>query len=107
MEELTGSVSRETIQRRKLPGFTDCLAVACVLLLFIGLNMSYRLSVMSIEADYMGALQCFTVVFTPIGTMLGIVLTAVVQKNRAENTSADGGINCLKQKAAVDYPDKI
>lgn len=107
MNEEKSNVSRETIRRRGLPGFTDCLAVACVLLLFIGLNMSYRLSVMSIEADYMGALQCFTVVFTPIGTMLGIVLTAVVNKNRAENTCMDGGINTLKAKTTMDYSDRI
>lgn len=31
-----------------------------------------------------------TVVFTPIGTALSIVLARVVDKNRAENTSATG-----------------
>lgn len=78
----------------KKPGFTDTLAVFCLLILAVGLCMAYKLGVMSIEADYMGALACFTVVFTPIGTVLGIVLTAVVNKNRAENTI--GGINALK-----------
>ena len=78
---------------RKL-GFTDSLALLCIGLMTIGLFMAYRLGVMSIEADYMGALACFTVVFTPIGTMLGITLAAVVNKNKAENT--DGGINAMK-----------
>lgn len=79
---------------KKKIGFTDTLAVFCVGLLAVGLMMAYKLGVMSIEADYMGALACFTVVFTPIGTMLGITLTAVVNKNKAENTV--GGINAMK-----------
>lgn len=78
----------------KRPGFTDTLAVFCLGIMTVGLCMAYKLGVMSIEADYMGALACFTVVFTPIGTMLGITLTAVVNKNKAENT--DGGVNYYK-----------
>lgn len=78
----------------KRPGFTDTLAVFCLIIMTVGLFMAYKLGVMSIEADYMGALACFTVVFTPVGTMLGITLTAVVNKNKAENT--DGGVNYYK-----------
>ena len=79
----------------KRPGFTDSLACFCLLVMTIGLFMAYNLGKMSIEADYMGALACFTVVFTPIGTTLGITLTAVVNKNRAENASP-AGINVIK-----------
>ena len=43
-----------------------------------------------IRYQYTGALACYTVVFTPIGTALSIVLARVVDKNRAENTSASG-----------------
>lgn len=37
-----------------------------------------------------GALACWTVVFTPIGTAVGIVLGKIVDKNRAENVSGNG-----------------
>lgn len=56
--------------------------------------MAFYLAVKSINADYSGPLACFTVVFTPIGSMLGITLTAVVNKNKAENTL--NGVNYLK-----------
>lgn len=85
-------------ETKKQMGFTDRLALVCVAMLTVGLLMAFTLSVMSIRADYNGALACFTVVFTPIGTMLGIVLTAVVNKNRAENTSATEGINVIKAR---------
>lgn len=75
-------------------GFTDRIAVCILILLTIGMGLSYVLAIKSIETQYTGALSCWTVCFTPIGTALSIVLTAIVQKNRAENTSADGdGIN--------------
>lgn len=79
---------------KKRLGFTDTLAVLCIVLVTVGLLMAYKLAILSIENDYNGALACFTVVFTPIGTMLGITLTAIVNKNRAENTA--GGINAMK-----------
>lgn len=56
--------------------------------------MSFYLAVRCIDTNYTGPLTCFTVVFTPIGTVLGIVLTAIVGKNKAENTK--DGINYLK-----------
>ena len=85
----TGEHSKE-----KTPGFTDRLALYCVGLITIGLVMAFVLALYSIETGYMGSLACFTVAFTPIGTMLGIVLTAVVGKNKSENTQ--GGINYAK-----------
>ena len=42
-----------------------------------------------------------TVVFTPIGTAIGIVLNSIVRKSEAENTGADGeGIKYAAAKAA-------
>ena len=71
-------------------GFTNTLALLLVLLLACGLAGGFLLAVMSIRHSYTGALACYTVVFTPIGTALGIVLGKIVDKNRAENIGADG-----------------
>lgn len=90
----TGQGSTGECSTVKKPGFTDRLAMYCVGLITIGLGMAFVLALYSIETGYMGSLACFTVVFTPIGTMLGIVLTAVVGKNKSENTM--GGINYAK-----------
>ena len=81
-------------------GFTDSLALYCLAVIGAGLLLSYRLAVYSIEADYMGALACWTVAFTPVSTALGITLTAVVGKNKAENTT--GGINHLKASGTTE-----
>lgn len=75
--------------RRRL-GFTNTLALLLVLLLAAGLAGGFVLAYLSIRYQYTGALACYTVVFTPIGTALSIVLARVVDKNRAENTSATG-----------------
>lgn len=50
----------------------------------------FFLAVLSIKYQYTGALACWTVVFTPIGTAVGIVLGKIVDKNRAENVSGNG-----------------
>ena len=39
---------------------------------------------------YTGALMCWTVVFTPIGTACGIVLSKIVDKSKAENSGPNG-----------------
>ena len=45
--------------------------------------------------------RCFTVVFTPVGTAIGIVLNSIVHKSEHENTSAEGeGIKFAAAKAA-------
>lgn len=86
-------------------GFTNCLAVLLVLLLFAGLAGGFALAVLSIKYQYTGALACWTVVFTPIGTAISIVLVRIVDKSRAENTSADGeGIKFAAAKAANFTP---
>lgn len=69
-------------------GFTNRLAVYLVLTLFFGLSGGFVLAVLSIKYQYTGALACWTVVFTPIGTALGIVLAKIVDKSKAENTGA-------------------
>ena len=75
--------------RRRL-GFTNRLAVVLVVLLALGLAGGFVLAVMSIRHGYTGALACYTVVFTPIGTGLTIVLNSTVRKSMAENTAGDG-----------------
>lgn len=75
--------------RRRL-GFTNRLAVVLVVLLALGLAGGFVLAVMSIRHSYTGALACYTVVFTPIGTGLTIVLNSTVRKSTIENTAGDG-----------------
>lgn len=71
-------------------GFTNRLAVYLVIMLFIGLAGGFVLALFSIKYQYNGALACWTVVFTPIGTAISIVLAKIVNKSKEENTSADG-----------------
>lgn len=81
---------RKPAGRGKTIGFTNCLAIALLMLIAAGLLGGFLLAVMSIRYQYMGALACYTVVFTPIGTAVGIVLGKIVDKSRAENTGPDG-----------------
>ena len=71
-------------------GATNRLALYLVAMLAGGLIGGYRLARLSIATGYMGSLLCWTVVFTPIGTAISIVLAKVVDKSKAENTAADG-----------------
>lgn len=71
-------------------GFTNRLAIYILLFLAAGLSGGFYLSIQSIAAQYTGSLLCWTVVFTPLGTVAAAVLGKVVDKNRDENTSADG-----------------
>lgn len=71
-------------------GFTNRLAVYLLLFLLLGLAGGFLLAVLSIRAQYTGALMCWTVVFTPIGTAVGLVLGKIVDKSKEENTSAAG-----------------
>ena len=72
-----------------------------MLLLFVGLAGGFVLAVLSIKYQYTGALACWTVVFTPIGTAVSIVLARIVDKSRAENTGADGeGIKPSRSRKA-------
>ena len=80
---------RKKLQKKHI-GFTNKMAVYILLLSTIGLGMGFVLAWRSIDMQYTGALACFTVCFTPIGTACSIVLAKVVDKNKAENTGADG-----------------
>lgn len=85
-------MSGKRIKKRKHKriGFTDSLAIYILLYLLAGLTMGFYLALKSIEYNYIGALACFTVVFTPIGSVAAIVIGKVVDKNRDENTGGNG-----------------
>ena len=57
-------------------GNTDRLGYILVFILALGLAGGFVLAVLSIKYQYTGALACWTVVFTPIGTALSIVLSS-------------------------------
>lgn len=81
-------------------GFTNRLALYIMIFIAAGLVGGFYLALKSIATGYTGALMCWTVVFTPIGTACSIVLSRIVDKSRAENTSADGeGIVYASAKA--------
>lgn len=44
----------------------------------------------SISYGFTGALACWTICLTPIGTAASVVLSKVVNKSAMENTGADG-----------------
>ena len=92
---------RRRKKKRQPIGFTNKLALYLMLFLAAGLAGGFILAWRSIEFQYMGALACFTVVFTPVGTAIGIVLNSIVHKSERENTSAEGeGIKYAAAKAA-------
>lgn len=71
-------------------GATNRLAFYIMLLLTVGLAGGFYLARLSILYGYTGALACYTVAFTPIGTACSIVLSKIVHKSEVENSSADG-----------------
>lgn len=82
-------------------GFTNRLAIYLILFLLFGLIGGFYLAILSIEAQYTGALACWTVVFAPIGTAIGIVLGKIVDKNKAQNQGAQGiGITFAQAESA-------
>lgn len=66
------------------------MAVYILALLSVSIVLSFILAIASIKSQYMGALACWTVCFSPLGVGLDIVLNSTVKKSTAENTSADG-----------------
>lgn len=93
---------KKTMRRKKKPGigFMNCLAIYLLLFLVVGLIGGFLLAVLSIKYQYVGALACWTVVFTPIGTAAGIVIGKVVDKSKAENIGGNGdGITFASAKA--------
>lgn len=71
-------------------GFTNRLAIYILLLLAAGLAGGFYLAMRSIQYGYTGALACWTIVFTPIGTACSIVLSKIVHKSEAENVGGNG-----------------
>ncbi len=68
--------------------------------LAIGLAGGFILALYSIRYQYTGALMCWTVVFTPIGTAVSIIPHFAVHKSTVENSGADGeGIKFAAAKA--------
>lgn len=93
--------TRRRRKKRQSIGFTNRLALYLMLFLVAGLAGGFILAWKSIEYQYMGALACFTVVFTPVGTAIGIVLNSIVHKSDHENTGANGeGIKFAAAKSA-------
>ena len=93
-------------------GTTDLLGYFLVLLLAAGLLGGFYLALKSIVYNYTGQLLCYTVVFTPLGTAIAIVLGKIVDKNRDENTGPNGeGIKYSTAQAnhfvERDYQDDI
>lgn len=81
-------------------GFTNRLGIYIMLFLAAGMIGGFYLAIKSISQNYTGALMCWTVVFTPIGTAVSIVLGKIVNKSMAENTGSDGeGIKYAAAKA--------
>ena len=74
------------LKHLKKIGFSNRLAVYILFFLLLGLIGGFELAVYSIKLNYLGALACWTVVFTPIGTATSIVLSKIVDKSKAENT---------------------
>jgi hypothetical protein len=89
------------IKHLKKLGFTNRLSLYVLLFLAAGLSGGFYLALKSIEYQYMGALACWTVAFAPIGTAASIVLSRVVDKNRAENVGGNGdGITFASAQAS-------
>lgn len=88
-------------KKRSGIGFTNRLTLYLMLLLTAGLTGGFYVALKSIEHQYMGALACYTVVFTPMGAMANIVLNSIVHKSERENTGANGmGIKFAAAEAA-------
>ena len=97
---MSGKRLTKKSKRRRL-GFTNWLGVFLVLFLTAGLIGGFYLADQSIKYQYTGALMCYTVVFTPIGTMVALVIGAIVKKSEAENTGPNGeGIKYAAAQAA-------
>ncbi len=84
-------------------GFTNRLAIYLTCFLALALLGGYRLALLSIEADYIGSLVCWTACLSPIGVGISVVLARVVDKNRDENTSSDGDGIKYAQAKAMDF----
>lgn len=78
------------MMKKKSIGFTNKLAIFVLVFLAIGMAGGFYLALASIKHQYMGALACWTVAFSPIGTAVSIVLGKIVDKSKAENMGGNG-----------------
>lgn len=91
---------RKCFQHFKDLGFTNRLALYILGFLAIGLSGGFVLAWRSISCGYTGALACWSVCFTPIGTATSVVLSKIVQKSTVENLGANGeGVKYAAAKA--------
>ncbi len=89
-------------------GFSNRYAIYVLLFLAAGLAGGFFLALLSIKYQYTGALMCWTVVFTPIGTAVSLIPHFVVHKSTVENSGADGeGIKFAAAKARNFIEDTI
>lgn len=91
--------------RKKKLGFTNKLAIYILLFLAAGLVGGFILAWRSITYGYTGALMCWTICFTPLGTAVSIVLSFIVQKSKAENTGPNGEGIIYAQAVANNFQE--
>ncbi len=97
---IMASSKKKRKRKQNRLGFSNRLALYILLFLAAGLAGGFYLALKSIEYQYTGALMCWTVVFTPIGTAISIVPHFIVHKSTVENRGADGeGIKYAAAKA--------
>lgn len=80
-------------------GFTNRLAVYIIILVALDLIGGFYLANKSIDNAYLGALACWTVVSTPIGTCATLVLNKIVIKSDHENSDNGKGIKYAAAEA--------
>lgn len=93
MVKISVEIGKKKRKAKKKPtklGYTNTLGIFIMILLALGLIGGFYLALQSISTGYTGGLMCWTIVFSPIGTACSVVLARIVDKSRAENTSADG-----------------
>ncbi|MCD8240195.1 MAG: hypothetical protein LUB58_02210 [Oscillospiraceae bacterium] len=86
-------------------GFTNKLALVLVVLLVFMVAGGFYLACLSIQRSYTGALYCYTVIATPLGTALSVVLAKEVYTSKAALT--EGGIKYEAAKAAGFKADAV
>ena len=84
------SGKRVVPKKHKKLGFTNKLSLGILFTIFITILMGFHLALKSIEYNYVGSLICFTAAIAPLDTALSLVLSKVVDKNKAENTAGNG-----------------
>lgn len=77
-------------KKKRFIGFTNIQAMVLIGVLILCIILSFILAIYSIKTQYMGSLACWTVFSTPLNAGITIVLTATVNKNKAENIGPDG-----------------